>query len=411
MRVCEPGAVLLKISRRKIVAVSAGCVVLSNPRMASMARGQSILGASDLAVVIEAEFSHPTSTSAQAIELGVAVALDEINAARPPGKPRLILRRSDNGGVSAIARDNFLDAARDPTVVGVFGGKFSPVQIELVPLAQELGLMLLNPWGSADAITDHGAMPNWVYRLSLKDAWAAPAFLDFARTRHGATEIGVLAPTTAWGRSNDLALAAAAGPTGTRIIGTRWYSWGERSLVRRYQELREVGAKAIILVANEIEASILVHEVAALPAEQRLPIISHWGITGGQFARLAGPALRAVDLSVIQTFTFHGNMRPRAIALRAACLRRLPPEAGGRIESPVGVAHAYDLTHLLALAIDRASATTRPAIREEMDRLPAFAGAVRDYDPAFTPTRHDALSPEQLFFARYTDDGDLVPVS
>lgn len=398
----------MQIPRRNILM--SGAIAL-NPLLTTSARGQALSRAFDLVVVIEAEFSHPTSTSAQAIELGVAVALEEINSARPPGKPRLILRRSDNGGVSAIARDNFLDAARDPNVVGVFGGKFSPVQIELVPLAQERGLMLLNPWGSADAITDHGGLPNWVYRLSLKDAWAAPAFLDFARARHSAREVGVLAPTTAWGRSNDRALAAAAGSAGSRIVGTRWYSWGERSLVGRYQELRQAGAKAIILVANEIEASILVNEVAALPVQQRLPIISHWGITGGQFVQLAGPALRQVDLNVIQTFTFHGNMRPRAVALRAACLRRLPPEAGGRIESPVGVAHAYDLTHLLALAIDQASEISRPAIREEMDRLPAFAGAVRDYDPAFTPTRHDALSPDQLFFAHYTDDGDLVPVA
>lgn len=378
-----------------------------------MAQRQAAARTADLVLLIEAEFSHPTSTSAQAVELGVSIALDEINAVRPRAKPRLTLRRSDNAGISAIARDNFLDAARDPNVIAVFGGKFSPVQIELVPVAQDAGLMLLNPWGSADAITDngHGGVPDWVYRLSLKDAWAAPAFLAFARRQHGAAEIGVLAPTTAWGRSNDHAIAAAAGASGGRIVGTRWYSWGERSLVGHYQALRQAGAKAIVLVANEIEASVLVQEVAALPSRDRLPIVSHWGITGGRFASLAGPALREVDLSVIQTFTFHGNTRPRAVSLHAECLRRLPAAARGRVESPVGVAHAYDLTHLLALAVDNAGDTARASIRREMERLPPFSGAVRDYAPAFTPTRHDALSPEQIFFARYTEDGDLVPVS
>lgn len=363
--------------------------------------------ADPMVVVVEAEFGHSTSTSAQAVALGVGIAIEELNRERG-GRRRFKLRRSDNAAVSAMAVDNFAEAAADPSVIAVFGGKFSPVMIELVRPAHEQKLVLLSPWASADAITDHGRDPSWTFRLSLKDAWAGPAFLREARNRYNATAVGLLAPSTAWGRSNEAALLGAASAANASVVATRWYSWGERSLIGRYHELRQAGAKVIVMVANEVEGAVLVREVGALPRAERLPILCHWGVTGGYFPRMVGSVLREVDFSVIQTFTFHGNTRPAAVALRKACEARLPPDANGRIEAPVGVGHSYDLMHLLALAVDQGGAE-RTSIRSALEDLPPFAGAVRDYHPAFTRTRHDALGPDNVFFATYTADGELLP--
>ncbi len=74
--------------------------------------------------------------------------------------------------------------------------------------------------------------------------------------------------------------------------------------INQYQKLTDAGAKAVVLVATEEEGAVLVREVAALPPSQRVPVISHWGIAGGEFFKLAGAALQEVDLSVIQTFSF-----------------------------------------------------------------------------------------------------------
>ena len=80
------------------------------------------------------------------------------------------------------------------------------------------------------------------------------------------------------------------------------------------------------------------------------------------------------------------------------------------IPSPVGAAQAYDTVHLLVLAIKQAGSTDPQRVRDALERLPPFAGAVRDYAPAFTPQRHDALGPAQLLFVRMTSDGRLTPV-
>jgi branched-chain amino acid transport system substrate-binding protein len=293
----------------------------------------------------------------------------------------------------------------------VFGAKFSPVVLEWGPVAQQLGLPIFATWSSADGITDHGIKPSYSFRLSLKDAWAAPTFMRFASQERNAHRIGVLLPNTGWGRSNQAAISKAAGRFGVTIVGERWYNWGDKSLVELYQDLRASGAEAIVLVANEVEGAILVKEVAALPVNQRLPILSHWGVTGGNFIQLTGDALGKVDFSVIQIYSFIGAKKPAAQRVLAALKNRYGIADIKSLQSSVGVAHAYDLTHLLARAIDKAGSTDRRKIRDALEKLGPYDGLVRRYARPFTPDRHDALSQDQAFMARYAADGTLLPIA
>lgn len=346
------------------------------------------------------------------MQQGIQIAINEINQAGGVlGGRKLELVTRDNRSVTAIGVDNLRELASIPDLVAVFGGKFSPVYIECLPVAHELGVLLLDPWGSADPITDHSYRPSYVFRLSLKDAWAGPAFVRFARQQFKARRLGVLLPNTAWGRSNQSAIEKAAMADGSIVVGHRWYNWGDASLMGQYDELREAGATAIILVANENEGALLVKEVATLPARQRLPIISHWGVTGGDFARMAGDALRQIDFSVIQTFSFVGLDTPIARRVLAAMKDGYGIDAADQIKSPVGVAHAYDLTHLLARAINKAGSTDRRKIRDALEKLGPYDGLVQHYSVPFTASRHDALSARNVFFAKYTEDDKLIPVN
>ena len=361
---------------------------------------------------LDAEFGHKTSTSGQAIEQGIQIAIDEINAAGGVlGGRKLELITRDNRSVTAIGVDNLRELSKIPDLVAVFGGKFSAVYIECIPVAHELGIPLMDPWGSADGITDHRYRPSYTFRLSLKDTWAGPAFIDFAKQQYKATRVGVLLPNTAWGRSNQLAIQEAAAAAGVTIVGQRWYNWGDTSLAPQYAELRVAGAQAIVLVANETEGSILVREVAAMPKSERLPIISHWGVTGGDFARMTGDALQQVEFSVIQTYSFLDARSPAARRVLAAMQSKYGVNSADQVKSPGGVAHAYDLTHLLALAIDKAGSTDRRKIRDALEQLGSYEGLVKRYARPFTGEVHDALSAHNVFFARYTTDDRLLPVA
>lgn len=367
--------------------------------------------AAPVLIGLDAEFGHKTSTSAQAVQQGIEIAIEEINRSGGVlGGRKLALITRDNRSITAMGVDNLRELAKIPDLVAVFGGKFSPIYVECVPVAHELGIPLLNPWGSADSITDHSYQPSFTFRLSLKDAWAGPAFIRFAQQTYSANRVGVILPNTAWGRSNKIAIEQAAAAMRVTLVGERWYNWGDTSLAVQYSELSQAGAQAIVLVANEAEGSILVREVAGLPVAQRLPLISHWGVTGGDFVDLAGDALQLVDFSVIQTFSFLGNDSPVAKRVVAAIQRKYGGTPVSLIKSQVGVAHAYDLTHLLAKAIDKAGSTDRRRIRDALENLGPHEGLVQRYERPFTRERHDALSAKNIIFARYKTDGSLVPL-
>jgi branched-chain amino acid transport system substrate-binding protein len=367
------------------------------------------LRAGEAIILIDAEFGIPTSTSAQAIELGARIAADEVNESRILGDIRLAIRTSDNRGIPAIAVDNFLEAVPNPAIIAVMGGKFSPPQMEVLPHSARNGLMLLNPWGSADGFIDNGLNPNWAFRLSLRDEFAAQAFLREAKMR-GAGKIGLLLLNTAWGRSNLSALERQAAGSGMTITGTRWLNAGDRSFIALYRDLIETGPDLVILVANEVEGATMINELAAQDEKMKRPILSHWGITGGDFVRLARGAIDKVDISAIQTFSFHKPRSRTAESLLGQVVERSAATRIADIPSPVGIAQAYDLTWLVALALRQVGSVDRSKLRDAMLDLPPFDGAVRFYEQPFNAQRHEALSLNEVFFVRYDKEGGLVPI-
>jgi branched-chain amino acid transport system substrate-binding protein len=373
-------------------------------------RGEAGARGATVKIGLDAEFGIPDSTSAQAVRLGAQVAVEEINAAGGVLGRRLELIERDNRAVPARSLNNLRELAADPDVIAVMCARYSPVVVELLPEIHRLGMPLLDPWAAADGIIDNGYQPNYVFRLSLRDSWALQVMMRHAKSL-GAMKVGVLIPNTEWGRSSlRAAETTASQDTRQTIVGVQNYNWGDSTLIQRYQALREAGAQAIILVANDKEAVILVKEMAQVPPEQRLPLVSHWGITGGRFFENAGAALRAVDLSVVQTYSFlraKGPMRDRVLA----GIQKITGESDPRrIASPVGVAHAYDLVHLSAKALKKAGRVDRAAFRKALEELGPHQGLVKPYTRPFTPQRHEALSPQEVFMARFAEDGAIEPI-
>jgi branched-chain amino acid transport system substrate-binding protein len=375
-----------------------------------VARAQA---AEPVLVGLDAEFSLINSTSAQAVEQGIRTAMDEINAAGGVlGGRRLELVTRDNHSVPARATDNLKELAAMKDMVAVFCARFSPVVLETLPLYHQLGLILLDPWASADGIIDNGFKPNYAFRLSLRDQVAIPAMMRHLQAK-GAKRVGLLLANTGWGRSGQKAAERyVAEHGGPQIVAAAWYNWGERSLVRYYSELRAKGADAILFVANDAEGAVLVRELAALPAEARIPLVAHWGITGARFQDMTGAeALKAVDLSFVQTFSFASAKPDRLERFMASYRKLYGPVEPASIVSPVGVAHAYELTRILARALDKAGTTDREAVRVALEQVRDYAGLMHDFPRPFSPDNHEALGPGEVFMAAFAADGTIRPLA
>ncbi len=357
---------------------------------------------------LNAEIGHVTSTSDDAIRQGIELAIDEINRAGGVlGGRRLELLVRDNRAVAARAAAHYKELADTKDLVAVFCGKFSSGVLESLPLIHREQLVLLDPWAANDKVVDNGLFPNYAFRLSLKDSWAVPAMMDHARKR-GISKVGLLLVNTSWGRNNNEVVKryVSANP-GISVVETQWFNYGDNSLLPQYRAIRKAGAAAVFYIGIEPEGAVLVKEIAALPRRQRLPVISHWSVAGGDFPAMTGKALAKVDLAFVQTFDLHHDRSARARQLLAAANRLFGIRTFTEVKSPCGLAHAYDLTRILAMAIEKAGSTDRSKVRSALERLGRYDGLVRVYDPPFAPDRHEALSPANVFMARYGKDGAI----
>lgn len=357
-------------------------------------------------VGLNAEIGHVTSTSDDAIRQGIEIAIDEINRSGGVlGGRKLELMIRDNRAVPARAAEHLKEMARTKDLVAVFCGKFSSAFIESMPLIHEQRLVLLDPWAANDKLIENGYSPNYAFRLSLKDSWAVPAMMRYARKR-GFPKVGLLMINTSWGRNNhEVVKRHLAANPGISVVDTQWFNYGDNSLMTQYLSIRKAGANAVVYVGIEPEGAILVKEVAALPPEKRLPIVSHWSVAGGDFPAMTGEALKKVDLAFVQTVDLHHDQRKRSLRLLAVANRLFGMKSFSEVKSPCGLAHAYDLTRILAMAIEKAGSTDRRKVRDALERLGRYEGLIRVYDPPFTPARHEALSPENVFMARYDEKG------
>ena len=357
-------------------------------------------------VGMNAEFSHPTSTSDDAIRQGILIAIDEINRTGGVlGGRRIELVERDNRSVPARAVQHNRELADKPDMVAVFGGKFSSAIIESLPVIHEKKLLMMTPWSANNKVVDNGYRPNYVFRLSITDTWAVDAMLNHA-LKNGLTSIGLLLPNNSWGRSNDEVIQKfVAGKPRMKITTTQWYNYGEKSLSEKYSAILKSGAKAVVLVAIETEGSLLVREMAQLPRSRRLPVISHASITGGDFVKMAGEALHNVDMVFPQTYYLSEGGNGRAKSVLEEAKRLFGIRSPAEIKSPMGLVHAYDLMQILARAINQAGSTDRARVHAALENITDYDGLIMHYSQPFTEGRHDALSLQNVTMSRYDVQG------
>lgn len=136
--------------RRQLLGFAlAALLVLPLPTLHAHDRQPVLIG-------VDGEFGLVDSASAQAVELGIRIAMAEINRAGGVlgGRP-LRLVTKDHRSIPARGIHNIEEFAAMPHMVAVFGGRFSPVIIEELPRLKEFKLLFMAPWSSADMIVDN----------------------------------------------------------------------------------------------------------------------------------------------------------------------------------------------------------------------------------------------------------------
>ena len=356
-----------------------------------------------------AALSGASAQSGEAITRGLTLAIDEINAGGGllGGRMLELVQRDDES-----SPPKGLIAARElisEDVAAILGGIDTPVSMAIVPVLNKEKRIYMGVWAAGTGITRNGADPNYAFRVSAVDALVDVKLLKFAHEKFGAKKAGLMLINNPWGQSNEKGLVAAskADPS-VEIAGVEKYEANDVDMVPQLARLKDAGADCIILVGNAAPGA------QVMKSRERMgwavPVISHWGISGGRFPELAGPTAGEADF--VQTYSFFGKQGPVGQRVLAALEKKYPQIKGPEdVFAPVGTANAYDAMHLLAFGIAQAGSTDADAIRVALENLKtSYAGLIKTYARAFTPENHDALGPDDYIMVHYEGD-KIVPVN
>lgn len=387
-----------------VVGVAAFFLALIAPFPSIAADGPIVVG-------LDADMSAGSALGGEAIRRGIALAIDEINATGGPlGRPLELVVR-DHRGNPDRGIDNIDEFAAMDDLVAVVGGIHTPVAMAELDALHKHEIIYLDPWAAGTAVVDNGRNPNFVFRVSVRDEYAGE-FLIKAAFERGYKKPGLLLWQTAWGRSNEQAMTAALAKRDAEPAGVQWFNTGTKDVMKQLEALRAAGADVIMLVAQPDGGVATIKGMAVTAEKDRLPVIAHWGFTGGDFYRSIEEIASAVDLTFLQTYSFFEPPFPDRAdrVLTAYCSKFDVCGILGEVFAPVGTAHAYDLIHLLARAIEAAGTIDRNQVRRALETLERYDGLVRTYDPPFTPDHHDALDQSDFRLASYDKSGSIVPV-
>jgi branched-chain amino acid transport system substrate-binding protein len=387
----------------------AACAVPLAAGLAFILAAKVALAAEPLKIGHVAALSGASAQSGEAITRGLAIAIDEINAKGGVlgGRMLELVQRDDESsppkGVVAARELIFKEK-----VAAIFGGIDTPVSLAMVPLLNKEKMLLMGVWAAGTGITRNGAHPNYIFRVSAVDALVDIKLLNYAHDRFGAKKAGLMLINNPWGESNEKGLIAAAKDNpAIQIAGVEKFENSDVDMVPQLTRLKQAGADCIILVVNTPPGA------QVMKSRERMgfmvPVVSHWGISGGRFPELAGPT--AGDAHFVQTYSFYGKKGPVGERVLAALMKKYPQIKGPQdIFAPVGTADSYDAMHILANAIEQAGSADADAVRTALENPKApYQGLIKTYDRAFTPDNHDALGPNDYIMVHYEGD-NVVPV-
>lgn len=369
-----------------------------------------LAAATPIIIGLDADMSSVAARGGQAIKRGALIAIHELNQQGGVLGRKLELRIKDHRGNPARGIDNIEEFAADSNVVAVLGGVHTPVALRELPTIHRHGLPYLDPWAAGTPIIDNGYEPNFAFRLSVRDQHAG-AFLIEQALKQGYSRPALLLEQTPWGQSNKKAITEALSERSRPEPIVEWFNWGVDDLNSHLDSFKNAGADVIIFVGNAPEGAVLVKTLAATPESERLPVISHWGVASGDFPAMAGPALERVQLSFLQTFSFFNAYdKDHAERVLGHYCRLFDTCDPADIIASVGVAHAYDLVHILARAIDLADSTERAHVRDAIERVRNYSGLTRHFEQPFTRSRHDALDARSFQLGQFDGQGTIRPI-
>jgi len=340
---CNEGANMTKVTisktrRALLILATAGAYAAWIPASAQEVIKVGFVGA----------MSGLSAKSGEAITRSLEIAIDEINAKGGVMGKKLVLIKRDDESNPAKGQIAARELIQNEKVAVIFGGIDTPVAMAIVPIANKEKVPYIGTWAAGTAITRNGANPNYVFRVSAVDELVDKALINYAMKTYNAKKPGYMLINNPWGESNEKGLNMAVAERKIASAGAEKFEEKDVEMTSQLSRLKAAGADSIILVSNAGPAAQVMKSIERM--NWNVPVISHWGISGGRVPEVAGNMAERVVL--IQRYSCFGPQNEVGKKSVAMLMQKYPDiKSVGDLVPPVGYANAYDAMHLAAIAM------------------------------------------------------------
>ncbi len=317
---------------------------------------------------VDVDLSGGSADVGREVRRGAALALADLGA---QGEGFALLAR-DNLGQPSRALSNIERFGQDARVIGVVGGTHSSTLSAQLPRLQPLQLPFITPF-AAESVFYRAPISPWLFSVATSNQ-ALATFIADQVVQQGIQRVAVVVEDNRWGEDFSTLLGEAFAERQRTQVGRMLINTGTNDPSAERLRALATQAELLVLGLRTREGRAVLKTLAS--AGVAVKLLSVWGM----------PNDGALPMQYVESRRNAAQMK----RLTADYRRRYGEEP--RLLSLL--AQAYDSASLLAQASLLAAPGApqgRLQIRDRLENMPPWTGAVRQYAPAFTPTRHAAF--------------------
>ncbi|CAM4314642.1 Leucine-binding protein domain-containing protein [Bordetella tumbae] len=360
-------------------------------------------GAQDIKLGYNGDLSaSPSAQSGQAAVLGMAAAIEDINAAGGVLGKKLVLITRDDVSSPPKSIQNMSELIDNEKVAVVFGPTNSGNAMAWKHIANQKKIPVIGNVASGSDITKpmRPGADNYMFRVSMQDREQVAALMGYVKKNAEASKvIGLMAETTGYGQGGLKDMQEIAKLQGIDIAETERFGVADTDMTSQLNKMKSAGVDTIVVWAQGTPIAQLVRSMEKI---NYFPLVlSSWAADNITFYDAAGKTLAEKPIfmrTVSDTFT--------------PAQQKLFDRIGSKLKAPGSFSfalHGYDSTMLYAAAAKQAGSIDGPAIRAALEDLTTpVQGLLKTYDKPFSKTDHEALRAKDFVWIRWKD-GKLMP--
>lgn len=358
------------------------------------------------------------------IEQGVRTALSILHNKLANEEVELVLL--DHRGSTPRFKKHLKQFLNDEKALVMYSGLHSPPLLSQKKFINENKIPMLDPWAAAGPITRYNSAENYIFRVSIDDSKAGEIIAKNAILKEKFSQPFLLLENTGWGKSNKKTMGKALKSLDIPSVKSKFFNWniGKNEAKIILHNIINSKADVIFFVGNSPEGKTFIKAMSEFPKESRIPIRSHWGITGGDFPSVINNSIREkIDLQFIQTsFSFINKPLDNHATKVFKELQKLYPniKTYKDLKAPVGFIHAYDATLILNEAMNNIALSNniqqnRQNLKKALESINnPVEGLIKIYHKPFSVfskdnlDAHEALGSEDFVMGKYGQENEII---